>query len=125
MVFFSDFSVSSATDFFFTSGVSVSCSGNAASKKGNLPGVNHTQKLCRELFTPKLIAFEPVRKRTGNRCTYYLDYISSNFQTRSHTEENGKSVSQKLEFSTKFLFACRTNRQGRRPVVIQHLRERG
>ena len=92
MVFFSDFNVSSATDFFFTSGVSVSCSGNPASKKKIYHGVNHTQKLCyysRELFTPKLIAFEPIRKRTGNCYTYYLDYISSNFQTRSHIKENG------------------------------------
>ena len=100
MVFFS------ATVFFCTSDVSVSCLGNAASRKEIYHGVNHTQKHGREVFTPKLIAFEPIRKRTKNRCAYYPDQSLGHFQTRSHIKENVKSVQQKCEFSTKFLLAC-------------------
>ena len=46
-----------------------------------------------KLFTSMLIAFEPIRKRTRNRCFYYPDYISGHFQTRSDIKENAKSVS--------------------------------
>ena len=53
---FQCFSVFSATDLFCTSGVSVSCLGNAASRKEIYHAVNHTQKHGREVFTPKLIA---------------------------------------------------------------------
>ena len=81
MVFFSDFNVSSATDFFSLLEKVLVARVTRHLKKEIYHGVNHTQKLCRELFSPKLIAFEPIRKRTGNCYTYYLDYISSNFQT--------------------------------------------
>ena len=37
---------------------------------------------------PKLIAFEPIRKKTRNCCAYYLDYMSGHFQTHSHIKEN-------------------------------------
>ena len=93
---FQCFGVFSATDLFCTSGVSVSCLGNAASRKEIYHAVNHTQKHGREVFTPKLIALKPIRKRTRNRCAYYTpDYISGHFPTRSHVKENAKSVLQK------------------------------
>lgn len=118
MLFFSVFSAFSVTNFFCTTDVSASCSGNEASGKEIYHGVNHAQKHGREVFTQKSIAFEPIRKRTGNYCTYYLDYRSGHFQIRSHIKENAKSVLQKREFSTECLFACRSNRQRRRPVVV-------
>ena len=76
MVFLSVFIVFSATNFFCTSGVSVSCSGNTASRKEIYPSVNNIEKHDGEVLTPKsYIAFEPIRKRTENRCAYYRDYI--------------------------------------------------
>ena len=48
-----------------------------------------------------LIAFEPIRKRTRNRCFYYPDYISGHFQTRSDIKENAKLYRKIGEFSTK------------------------
>ena len=59
-------SVFSATDCFCSSGVSVCCSGNAASRKQNYHGATYTQEHGPEVFTPNLIAFEAIRKRTGN-----------------------------------------------------------
>ena len=81
MVFFSVFS---ATDFFCTSGVSVSCSGNVASRKEIYHSVNHTQKTGREVFTPKLIM------KKDWKLLRSLPRL--HFQTRSHIKENAKSV---------------------------------
>ena len=53
-----------------------------------LHGVNHAKKHGREVFTPRLIAFEPIRKRIGNCFAYYLDYMSGHFQTHSHRPKN-------------------------------------
>ena len=74
-----------------------------ASRKEIYHGVNHAQRHGREVFTPKLIAFEPIKKRTGNCCAYYLDYMSCHFQTRSHIKEKAKSVSQKREWFFVYL----------------------
>ena len=65
-VFFVVSSVFSATDLFCSSSVSVCCSGNAASRKEIYHVVRHTQEHGTEVFTPNLIAFEPIRKRSGN-----------------------------------------------------------
>ena len=89
---FSVFSAFSVTNFFCTTDVSASCSGNDASGKEIYHRVNHAQKHGREVFTQKSIAFEPIRKRTGNCYTYYLDYRSGHFQICSHIKEKAKSV---------------------------------
>ena len=62
MVFFSVFVFSMWLPFFALLVLSVSCLGNAASRKENYHSVNHTQKHGREVFTSKIIAFEPIRK---------------------------------------------------------------